>query len=104
MACRTEHPLLLELADDPNFRLVGMNYKDERQDALAWLERYGDPYALSIHDPEGRLGLDLGVYGVPETFVIDTHGIIRYKHVGPLTNEDIVNTLRPLLTTLATSP
>lgn len=80
-SCKVEHPYLMQL-QQRGIRIVGLNYKDERQAALAWLERYKNPYAFNIYDPEGRLGLDLGVYGAPETFVVDGKGVVRYKHVG----------------------
>ncbi len=81
--CIHEHPYLMTLAEQ-GIRIVGLNYKDEDQKALAWLERLGDPYAFNIVDPEGRLGLRLGVYGAPETFVVDQHGTILYRHAGDL--------------------
>lgn len=100
VACREEHPLLLDLASQGRVVLVGMNYKDERAAALDWLERHGDPYRVSLFDNEGRLGLDLGVYGVPETFLIDAGGVIRYKHVGPLDSATIERELLPLVVQL----
>lgn len=87
-SCRAEHPWLLKLAREYGVRIVGLNYKDERPAALAWLERYEDPYVFNIFDAQGRLGLDLGVYGAPETFVVDSGGVIRYKHVGVI-NETV---------------
>lgn len=96
-ACRDEHPLLVELARTSDIPIVGINYKDERDDALRWLEQRGDPYRYSLFDNEGSLGLDLGVYGVPETFVIDSDGTIRYKHVGPLTPAILNDEILPLL-------
>ena len=96
-ACRAEHPLLLEIAASGEGPLYGLNYKDERADALDWLRRLGDPYRSSGHDREGRVGLDLGVYGVPETFVIDGEGRIAHKHVGPIAESDWDRTIRPLL-------
>lgn len=97
VACRHEHELLLSMARDKGLRIVGLNYKDERPDAIAWLNQLGDPYRKSAHDYEGKVGIDLGVYGVPETFVLDKHGIIRYKHIGPITNEVLTTTIYPLL-------
>ena len=79
VSCREEHPLLNELARNKTVTLIGLNYKDKREDALAWLAGMGNPYELSFADTDGRLGIELGVYGVPETFVIDKEGIIRYK-------------------------
>ena len=95
VACRVEHPLLMSVADE--VPIYGLNYKDEREDAVRWLDHFGDPYRGSGHDREGRVGLDLGVYGVPETFVVDRGGRIVHKHVGPLAPEDWEGTIRPLL-------
>ena len=81
-SCRVEHPWLLTLAQQYGVRIVGLNYKDQRAAAQAWLARDGDPYAVNIFDEQGRLGQDLGVYGAPETFVVDSKGIVRFKHVG----------------------
>lgn len=86
-ACRDEHPVLVEVARDSSVEIVGLNYKDTREDAHAWLDSHGNPYRQTIFDPSGQLGLDLGVYGVPETFVIDPRGIIRHKHVGAISAE-----------------
>jgi len=97
VACRAEHPLLLSLAKSGEISIVGLNYKDERADALAWLARHGNPYSRTIYDREGRLGLDLGVYGVPETFVLDRHGVIRYKQIGPITKEVLDSVILPLV-------
>jgi cytochrome c biogenesis protein CcmG/thiol:disulfide interchange protein DsbE len=99
-ACRIEHPLLVELGRDPAIEIIGLNYKDVRADGLRWLSERGDPYRQTLHDPEGSLGLDLGVYGVPETFVIDAEGVIRHKHVGPLTREVWQQDIAPLLARL----
>jgi cytochrome c biogenesis protein CcmG, thiol:disulfide interchange protein DsbE len=104
VACRVEHPVLLDLAKSGEISIVGLNYKDERADALAWLARHGNPYERTIFDLEGRLGLDLGVYGVPETFVIDRDGVIRYKQVGPMTDDTLDETILPLLEELAGEP
>lgn len=96
--CREEHPLLLELARRrPELQLLGLNYKDEPAQARRWLKELGNPYRTIGSDTLGRVGIDLGVYGVPETFVIDRQGQIRYKHVGPLTAELLRDTLDPLL-------
>ena len=95
--CRHEHPLLLALSRDGDIPIYGLNYKDERADALRWLERMGDPYTANLHDLHGRAGLDLGVYGVPETFVIDAQGIIRYKHIGALDERVLQERILPLL-------
>jgi cytochrome c biogenesis protein CcmG/thiol:disulfide interchange protein DsbE len=99
VACREEHPLLVEMKR-ANIPIVGLNYKDERADALGWLQQWGDPYQMSIVDQPGRLGIELGVYGVPETFVIDREGVIRYKHIGPITPEALRSVLLPKLTEL----
>jgi len=79
---------------------VGLNYKDEVADARGWLGRYGDPYQVSASDVEGLAGIDWGVYGVPETFVIDQQGIIRYKNIGPVSQQDIDDTIMPLIAQL----
>jgi cytochrome c biogenesis protein CcmG/thiol:disulfide interchange protein DsbE len=100
--CLLEHPVVTELARSGIAPVVGLNYKDAREDALPWLRRNGDPYKLSVHDPEGRIGIDYGVYGVPETYVIDRKGVIRYKHIGPLTPEIAQKKLQPLVKELAT--
>ena len=85
--CRREHPVLLDIARAGNITVYGLNYKDQRPDALQWLERLGDPYIASGFDGDGRVGLDLGVYGLPETFLIDRHGTIVHKHIGPISRE-----------------
>nr|WP_295130691.1 DsbE family thiol:disulfide interchange protein [uncultured Roseateles sp.] len=96
--CREEHPLLLDLARRrPELQLLGLNYKDEPAQATRWLKELGNPYRAIGSDTHGQVGIDLGVYGVPETFVIDRQGLIRYKHVGPLTAELLRDTLEPLL-------
>jgi len=82
--CKYEHPYLLELSDNPQVKLYGINYKDERPAAKEWLTHYKDPYLFSIFDEEGLLGVKLGVFGAPETFVIDHHGIIRKRFAGAL--------------------
>lgn len=95
--CREEHPLLVELGKAGKVKLVGLNYHDELEAGREWLAQRGDPYGLTLFDPEGKLGLDLGVYGVPETFVIDAKGVIRYKHIGPLSSEVLNREIMPLL-------
>ena len=97
VACREEHPLLVEFAKRRVVPVYGLNYKDQRGDAKAWLARFGNPYDASLFDDEGRVGIDFGVYGVPETFVIDQNGVIRMKHIGPLTPEVIATKIEPLL-------
>lgn len=96
-ACRQEHPVLMRAARGDGLTIVGLDYKDERDAAIRWLERRGDPYAVSAYDPEGRVGLDLGVYGVPETYVIDAEGVIRYKHIGPVSTEVLETEILPLV-------
>ena len=97
VTCREEHPVLLDLAKRKVVPLVGLNYKDPREDALRWLARYGDPYALSVMDADGRIGIDYGVYGVPETYVIDREGIIRYKRIGAVTPDVLEAQILPLV-------
>ena len=87
IACRVEHPFLMELKNESRIKIYGLNYKDDRNKALKLLDRIGDPYELSIFDKDGKLAIDLGVYGAPETFLIDNEGIIRVRHVGVLTQE-----------------
>lgn len=99
-SCRAEHPVLNQLAQQRAAVIVGLNYKDDPNDAKNWLVQLGNPYTVSITDREGRIGIDWGVYGVPETFVVDKKGIIRHKHTGPVTEEDIQKTLLPLIAEL----
>ena len=97
VACRIEHPLLVELAASSAVPIYGLNYKDKRDDALAWLGKHGNPYVASLSDSEGLVGIDFGVYGVPETFVIDKSGTIRLKHIGPITPDVLRDTILPLV-------
>ena len=97
VSCREEHPVLVRLARTGAVPLYGLNYKDQRQDGLRWLAQFGDPYLLSSFDGDGRVGIDYGVYGVPETYVIDKAGIIRYKQIGPVTQEALDNKILPLV-------
>jgi cytochrome c biogenesis protein CcmG/thiol:disulfide interchange protein DsbE len=97
VACREEHPLLVEFAKTKTMPIVGLDYKDKDQDGQKWLARYGNPYDAAIADRDGRIGIDFGVYGVPESFLIDKQGIIRYKQIGPFTEESIQNKLIPLV-------
>lgn len=101
VACRQEHPFLNKLARNKTVPIIGLNYKDKREDALGWLGSLGNPYELSLSDNDGRLGIDLGVYGVPETFVIDKQGVIRYKQIGPITPEVWEQKLAPLIRELS---
>src|SRR5690606_4085437 len=96
-ACLDEHPVISELANSGVVPIIGLNYKDVRSEAIAWLGRYGDSYTLSVSDTRGRVGIDFGVYGVPETFVIDKQGMIRHKHIGPVTQSAVRDTLLPLI-------
>ncbi|MBT5108001.1 MAG: DsbE family thiol:disulfide interchange protein [Rhodospirillaceae bacterium] len=95
--CRAEHPLLMQLARDKTATIIGLNWKDKKADALAWLDELGDPYARIGHDPSGRSGIEWGVYGVPETYIIDQSGRIRYKHVGPMFREVLTETILPMI-------
>lgn len=97
IACRDEHPVLVELTRKQNVRIYGLNYKDTREEAIQWLDQYGDPYVQSVFDQNGRVGIDFGVYGVPETFVLDSNGIIRYKLIGPITQKTLDEIILPLL-------
>ena len=97
LACRTEHNLLRRIAERDDVSIVGINYKDRRIDALSWLFELGDPYSLSILDSNGDLGVDLGVYGAPESFLVDATGVIRHKHVGPLTEQVWESEFEPIL-------
>jgi cytochrome c biogenesis protein CcmG/thiol:disulfide interchange protein DsbE len=97
--CRVEHPVLTRLARE--VPVLGLNYKDKPEDARRFLAELGDPYRRVGTDPAGRIAIDWGVYGVPETFVIDGEGRIRHRHVGPLTEEIVAKTIRPLLKSLA---
>ena len=99
--CLVEHPVVTALANSGIAPVIGLNYKDARENALPWLRRNGDPYKLSVYDLEGRIGIDYGVYGVPETYVIDRKGVIRYKHIGPLTPEIAQKKLQPLVKELS---
>ncbi len=96
-SCREEHPHLMNLFKLNALPIVGLNYKDGRQEGLDWLRQFGNPYSVSAFDHDGRVGIDFGVYGVPETFIIDKFGVIRYKHIGPLTPEVITGKLLPLI-------
>jgi cytochrome c biogenesis protein CcmG/thiol:disulfide interchange protein DsbE len=103
-ACRSEHQVMNELVQQNEVTLVGLNYKDTQEDALRWLGSLGDPYDNNAMDRHGLVGIDWGVYGVPETFVVDKHGIVRYKHVGPVERQDMEQTILPLLRKLEQEP
>ena len=100
VSCRAEHPILNQFAKQQAAIIVGLNYKDDAEAAKGWLATLGNPYNDSVMDADGRIGIDWGVYGVPETFVIDKQGIVRYKHTGPVTEEDVQNTFLPLIAKL----
>ena len=97
VSCRQEHPVLLDLVKQSGIVIVGLNYKDHRSDALRWLEELGNPYQVSAFDENGRIGIDLGVYGVPETFVMDKRGLIRFKHTGPIQPDVLTQEVRTLM-------
>jgi cytochrome c biogenesis protein CcmG/thiol:disulfide interchange protein DsbE len=97
VSCRDEHPLLIEYAKTGAVPIYGLNWKDKREDALAWLGELGDPYVLSATDIEGRVAIDYGVYGAPETYLIDQSGVIRYKHIGPVTPDVWQDKFLPLV-------
>ena len=96
-ACEQEHPLFMELSRRNIVQIYGMDYKDKREDGEAWLRRHGNPYRLVVSDTEGRVGIDYGVYGVPETYLIDKQGIIRHKHIGAVTPKILDETIIPLI-------
>jgi cytochrome c biogenesis protein CcmG/thiol:disulfide interchange protein DsbE len=97
VACREEHPLLVEFSKSKMLPIYGLNYKDDRMAGLKWLSTFGNPYDAAIYDHDGRVGIDYGVYGVPESFLIDAKGVIRYKQIGPFTVEAIETKLIPLV-------
>ncbi len=98
VACREEHGVISAMAKEVD--IIGLNYKDKRADAIGWLEHWGNPYLASAHDLSGDIGIDYGVYGVPETFVIDQQGRIRYKHIGPVSPDQAKDTLMPIVNSL----
>ena len=100
VSCRAEHKVITRLASLNLSPVIGLNYKDQPEDARRWLEQFGNPYATSVIDLDGRVGIDWGVYGVPETFVIGADGTIKYKHIGPVTDESLNKTILPILSEL----
>jgi cytochrome c biogenesis protein CcmG/thiol:disulfide interchange protein DsbE len=96
-ACLDEHPLLMRLAATNTIDIYGLNYKDKPDAAAGWLDKYGDPYTRTGADIKGSIGIDWGVYGVPETFIVDRQGIIAYKHIGPIKQSDLDGTILPLI-------
>ena len=97
VACREEHPLLVDFSRRKTVPVYGLNYKDDRNDGLRWLARFGNPYDASLVDADGKVGIDYGVYGVPETFIVDKLGVVRFKHIGPVTPEVLRDRIEPLL-------
>ncbi len=97
VACREEHPVLVEFAKTASIPLYGLDYKDDRAEGLKYLARYGDPYRASFYDADGKVGIDYGVYGVPETYLIDKKGVIRFKQIGPVTPEVLSQRIQPLI-------
>jgi len=104
VSCRAEHEVLLLLAKSDKVGIYGLNYKDERPKAKQWLVQLGDPYVANAFDEDGRTGIDWGVYGAPETFIMDQEGIIRHKHIGPLTVDALNNEILPLIAELQSNP
>jgi len=96
-ACKDEHPLLMQLSRQNIVPIIGLDYKDKREDGEAVLSKAGDPYTLSISDLDGKVGFDYGVYGVPETYVIDKQGIIRFKLIGAVTAQNLQETIIPMV-------
>jgi cytochrome c biogenesis protein CcmG/thiol:disulfide interchange protein DsbE len=97
VSCRAEHAVITALANRNLVSVIGLNYKDEPDEATRWLEQFGNPYTASVMDRDGRVGIDWGVYGVPETFVIGADGMIKYKHIGPVTHESLEQKILPIL-------
>ncbi len=104
VSCRAEHEVLLQLANTGSVDIYGLNYKDERAKAQQWLQQLGDPYVANAFDADGRTGIDWGVYGAPETFIMDKQGMIRHKHIGPLTVDALNSTILPLIEELQATP
>jgi cytochrome c biogenesis protein CcmG/thiol:disulfide interchange protein DsbE len=96
-ACRDEHPVITELAQSGRLKVIGYDYKDEPEDAQRWLQQYGNPYALVIVDQDGRAAFDWGIYGAPESFLVDAQGIVRWKFIGPMTDAVVREQLLPEL-------
>ncbi len=104
VSCREEHPLLLALSQQNIVPIVGLDYKDKADAAKAWLAKGGNPYLLNVTDTEGRIGIDYGITGVPETYVIDKHGVIRYKEVGLVTPKNLKEKILPKVAELEQEP
>jgi cytochrome c biogenesis protein CcmG/thiol:disulfide interchange protein DsbE len=101
VACGEEHPTLMAEGSQLGIPLIGYNYKDAPEDAKGWLGAHGNPYTMVIVDRPGRTAIDFGVYGAPESFLVDAQGIIRYKHIGPFTPQIIARELKPAIAALA---
>jgi len=97
VSCRVEHPILMQFSKSKLVPIVGLNYKDKPDEGIAWLKEHGNPYDVSVVDRDGRVGIDWGVYGVPETFVVDKAGVIRYKHIGPVDTAALESKILPLV-------
>jgi len=97
VACRAEHVVITRMANMNLAKVIGLNYKDDPEDAKRWLRELGDPYTASLMDQDGKVGIDWGVYGVPETFIIDKKGMIHYKFIGPVTQEALDSEIVPML-------
>ena len=100
VSCKEEHPLLLSLSQQNVVPIYGLDYKDKKEDAEMWLKQAGNPYTLNVMDKDGRVGINYGVYGVPETYVIDKQGIIRYKQIGPVTSQSLNEKILPMVAEL----
>jgi cytochrome c biogenesis protein CcmG, thiol:disulfide interchange protein DsbE len=100
VSCQAEHAVLMQLAQHQGVRIYGLDYKDNRSDAVAWLQTYGNPYIANAFDADGRAGIDWGVYGTPETFILDRRGIVRYKQIGPISERDAQEVILPWIKTL----
>jgi len=103
VSCRDEHPMLLELAKTHTLPLIGLDWKDKKADAARWLEQFGDPYTVIVADPDDHVGIDYGVYGAPETYLIDKQGVIRYKQIGAITRKDWDGKILPMIQKLQAS-
>lgn len=97
VSCRQEHPVLLDIKKNAWVPIYGLDYKDDPVAGREWLQQHGDPYELSVVDRDGKIGIEYGVYGVPETFLIDKAGVIRYKHIGPMTPKALKETILPMV-------
>ncbi|NVJ67971.1 MAG: DsbE family thiol:disulfide interchange protein [Gammaproteobacteria bacterium] len=104
VSCYAEHPYLMKFAKEYSIKWVGMNYKDTHKNAIEYLQKYGDPFIYSIADTDGRMGIDLGVYGAPETFIVDQNGVIRDRHVGVIDDRVWNNIIVPKLKSIGWEP